>query len=231
MKVPEDIMVVGTDTDVGKTVVSLLLMQLLFTRGYQPCYFKPFQTGCAHPSDGCSDAKFIYTHTKALEGQDPSRSTLYCHAGAKAPYFAARDAGQALDISAVQRYVAEQRKRYAPLVIEAAGGLMVPVTQKVLWVDLIAGLACRPLLVARPGLGTINHTLLSIEALRQRSLEPMGVVFVETSASPTSAQLIADNIEAIQTHTRITVAGVIDHLTDFKAPPASAYAPLAALLP
>ena len=85
MKPIPDICVVGTDTGVGKTVVSLLLMQWLYAEGYSPFYLKPFQTGCADPSDGRSDAAFVYRHTAALESKDPAPSVIYCRPTPTAP--------------------------------------------------------------------------------------------------------------------------------------------------
>jgi dethiobiotin synthetase len=230
MKPIEDICVVGTDTGVGKSVVSLLLMQLLFAKGYGPFYFKPFQTGCRNPCAKQSDAGFVYAHTAGLMGQDPAQSMLYCHPHAKAPYFAARDAGETIDAAKVQHQVLRKKRHYSPLVIEAAGGLLVPVTPALLMVDLVRMLDCRPLLVARAGLGTINHTLLSIEAMRQRQIEPLGVVFVETDPLPTDAQLVSENRAAVEAHAHVPVAGVIDHFIDFSAPPAAVYADLEKLL-
>ncbi len=226
MKTIDDIIVVGTDTGVGKSVISLLLMQLFFAKGYQPFYLKPFQTGCKTPYDKDSDARFVYAYTAALENQDPAQSMIYCHPSPKAPYYAARAADDNIGLAAVRRRIAGHRKQHAPLVVEAAGGLLVPVTDDRMMVDLIAMFACRPLLVARPGLGTINHTLLSIESMRQREIEPLGVVFVETSETPTDPQLVAENKQAIYRGARVAVWGVVGYLCDFFAPPAAAYLPL-----
>jgi dethiobiotin synthetase len=230
MKPIADIIVVGTDTGVGKSVVSLLLMQLLFARGYSPFYIKPFQTGCRSSLDTDSDAMFVYSHTKALEKQDPGQSVLYCHPNPKAPYFAARDANLPIDPAKVCRSVDQLRLRHNPLILEAAGGLLVPVLEEMLLVDLIKPFACRPLLVARAGLGTINHTLLSIEALHSRQIMPMGIVFVEASAPPTDPDLVSENLSAVEKFAGCRVSGVIPRLSDFHSPPSTAYRPLETIL-
>lgn len=218
-----DLFIVGTDTGVGKSVVSLLLMQMLFIKGYAPFYLKPFQTGCEDPYDEDSDAKFIYDHTPTLTGRDPAQSVIYCYPEPKAPYFAAMKAGETIDLAAVQKSVDENRKKHRPLVIEGAGGLLVPVARQVLMVDVIKDLGCRPLLVARAVLGTINHTLLSIEAMRRRQIEPLGVVFVNIGPQPADKDLVAENIDAVQTFGNVRVGGVIGHLSDWRRPPASVY--------
>jgi dethiobiotin synthetase len=225
-----DIIVVGTDTGVGKSVVSLLLMQLLFTRGYSPFYLKPFQTGCRSPLDAGSDAMFVYSHTKALKEQDPGQSVLYCHPNPKAPYFAACDANQPVDPAKVCRSVDQLRLRHNPLILEAVGGLLVPVLDEMLLVDLIKPFACRPLLVARAGLGTINHTLLSIEALRSRQIMPMGIVFVENSEPPTDPDLVSENLSAVEKFAGCRVGGMIPRLSDFDLPPSAAFRPLETIL-
>ena len=225
-----DIFVVGTDTGVGKTVVSLLLMQLLFARGYRPFYLKPFQTGCRDVHDRESDARFVYQYTAALKDQDPAPSVIFCHPNPKAPFFAARDAGQKIGLKSVSDVVIQKRQSHSPLLIEAAGGLLVPVTPQLLVIDVVQALGCRPLLVARAGLGTINHCLLSIEAMRRRSIEPLGVVLVDQDAQAPDAGMIQENMAAIESYGRLAVGGVIRSISNFAKPKAVAYRPLERLL-
>ena len=161
----DDIYVVGTDTGVGKTVLSLLLMQFFAARGYRPFYLKPLQTGCKDPNDSESDAAFVYRHVASLRGQDPADSVTYCFRNPKAPLFAARDEGREIDLKRLDAAVAEQRRRHNPLILEAAGGLLTPVREETLMVDTIRRTGARVVLAARAGVGTINHTLLSLEAL------------------------------------------------------------------
>ncbi len=222
----DNMIIVGTDTGVGKSVVSLLIMQLLYARGFQPFYLKPFQTGCKDPYDVDSDARFVYQYTQALKDLDPAESVIYCHPNPKAPFFAATDTGDQIKLSNVQQVVNQKGRVYSPLVIEAAGGLMVPINEDLLVVDVVKALECRPLLVARAGLGTINHSLLSIEALRKRDLEPLGVVFVDQDQQVTPPDLVAENMAAIEMIAKVPVAGLITSIEDFSSPPSIAYQPL-----
>jgi dethiobiotin synthetase len=223
MKPLNDIIVVGTDTGVGKTVVSLLLMQLLFARGYSPFYLKPFQTGCQHPMDADSDARFVYAHTLALQHADPAQSVIYCHKNPKAPYFAARDDGQSIDPAFVLQVIEEKRRLYSPLVIEAAGGLLVPIARDLLVIDMIKQIGGRVLLIAKAGLGTINHTLLSIEALQRRRIVPMGIVFLEGDSVPPDQELVAENMAAVKMFSGYNIDGVIPRLTNFRTIPAATH--------
>lgn len=226
-----DLFITGTDTGVGKSVVSLLLMQFLFAKGCRPFYLKLFQTGCDQPDDVRGDARFIYDHTAALHGRDPGASVIFCHRSPRAPYYAAEKSRERIDLDLVRQRVAETRRVFSPLVIEGAGGLLVPVTKEKMVVDVIKELGCRPILVARAGLGTINHTLLSLEAMRQRRLEPLGVVLVDAGRPPAEQDLVDENIEAISRFGGVPVAGVIGRLTDFHRPPDSAYGVIELLLP
>ena len=218
-----DLFIGGTDTGVGKSVVALLAMQFLLAKGRRPFYLKLFQTGCDHPDDIRGDARFIYDHTEALMGRDPGASTIFCHQSPRAPYYAAERARERIDLALVQNRVAEKRRVFSPLVIEGSGGLLVPVTKEKMVVDVIEALKCRLLLVARAGLGTINHTLLSLEAARRRRIEPMGIVLVDADLEPAEQDLVKENIDAIQRFGGVPVAGVIGRLADFRRPPDSVY--------
>ena len=224
-----DIYVVGTDTGVGKTVLSLLLMQFFEARSYRPFYLKPLQTGCKDTYDKDSDAAFVYRHVTSLRNQDPADSVICCFPTPKAPFFAARDEGREIDLRRIDEVIAEKRLHHNPLILEAAGGLLVPVTEETLMVDTIKTSGARVLLAARAGLGTINHTLLSVAALRARGLEPAGIVFL--AAAATTADMIAENREAVQKYCGIAVAGVIGEVHDFNHPPEECFRILEFLLP
>lgn len=224
----DNIYVVGTDTGVGKTVLSLLLMQFFLARDLRPFYLKPLQTGCQDAYDRDGDAAFVYRHVPSLQDQDPAASVLYCFPNPKAPFFAARDAGREINLAGLGAAVAEKSRRYAPLIIEAAGGLLVPIADKTLLVEMIPKTGAKVVLTARAGLGTINHTLLSVEALRARNLQPDGIVFIDRVGTP--ADIIAENVEAVQKFSGIKVAGVIGRIDDFDHPPPECYHPLEFLL-
>jgi dethiobiotin synthetase len=223
-----DLYVLGTDTGVGKTVLSLLLMQFFLKRGMQAFYLKPLQTGCKTPRDTDSDAAFIYRNVETLRHRDPGESVIYCFANPKAPYFAARDEGRKIDLKLLQRIVGEKSRHHSPLIIEAAGGLLVPVTEGTLIADTIISTGAKVLVAARAGLGTINHTLLSLEALATREITPTAVVFLDAAGTP--PEMIAENREAIENHSRIRVAGVIGRIADFSHPPEESYRPIEFLL-
>jgi dethiobiotin synthetase len=152
--------VTGTDTDVGKTVVSAWLVARL-----DGCYWKPVQAG-NHPE---TDSAIV----QRLTGAPPGRilPEAYVLPEPIAPHEAARRAGIAINL---ERLVPPPCDR--PLVVEGAGGVLVPLTGNAFVIDLARELELPVILVARSTLGTINHTLLSLEAIRRRGLVLAGVV-------------------------------------------------------
>ena len=219
----DKIFVAGTDTGIGKTVLSLLLMQFFYANGYAPFYIKPIQTGCNDPYDKDSDARFIYKHVKQLTSKDPADSVICCFREPKAPYFASRNEREYIDVMLIKDTLDKKSRIYSPVIIEAAGGLLVPVDEKTLMIDLIKITEAKPIIAARAGLGTINHTLLTIESLKIRGIKPAGVVFIDAGEKPTPQDMISENIEAVESYSSIKVAGVIYRINDFSTPEKQCY--------
>ena len=159
---PRGVFVTGTDTGVGKTLAAACLV-----RAWDAAYWKPLQTGLAEEAGDTATVA-------ALTGLPPGRfhPPAYALSAPLAPLAAAELEGVAIDAARLTLPPDGGR----PLVVEGAGGLMVPVTGDSLVIDLIARLGLPVLLVARSGLGTLNHTLLSLEALRARGLPVAGVI-------------------------------------------------------
>jgi dethiobiotin synthetase len=156
------VFVTGTDTDVGKTVVAAAL-----TLGLDAYYWKPIQAGLT-PSTDTADVK-------AWTGLSAERFVpeTYRLRQPMSPHAAAEIDGIRID---AERIVATQLPSDRPVVVEGAGGLMVPINPDTLVIDLIERLAMPVVLVARTALGTLNHTLLSLSELRRRSIPVAGVV-------------------------------------------------------
>ena len=158
---PRGVFVTGTDTGVGKTLVSACLV-----RAWGAAYWKPLQTGIA---DEPGDTPTV-TELAGLSA-DRRHPPAYALQAPLAPLPAAELEGVSIDSNALSLPATDH-----PLVVEGAGGLMVPITEEVFIIDLIARLGLPVVLVARSTLGTINHTLLSLEALRARRIPVAGVV-------------------------------------------------------
>lgn len=158
---PEKFFITGTDTGIGKTFVSAMLMSAL-----DATYWKPIQAGL----DEETDSEFV----KRVSGADDSRiiPERYRLGTPMSPHGAADIDG--VSISLNDFTLPEFNTRH--LIVEGAGGLIVPINWEETVLDLIELLKLPVLLVARSSLGTLNHTLLSIEALRRRNIELFGVI-------------------------------------------------------
>lgn len=157
------VFVSGTDTGVGKTVAAACLV-----RAWGADYWKPVQTGLAEDEgDSATVARLAGLGPERLH---PSRFALQAPL---APQPAAEREGATIRLA---DFTLPEPAAGRPLVVEGAGGLLVPLTPEALMIDLIARLGLPVVLVARTTLGTINHTLLSLEALRRRELAVAGVI-------------------------------------------------------
>ncbi|UUV07959.1 dethiobiotin synthase [Ruegeria sp. YS9] len=153
------LVIVGTDTGVGKTVFSAGL-----TAALNASYWKPVQSGL----EDATDTETVCT----LSGVDVLPEAYRLNMPAS-PHLSAEDMGIEIDLSRLALPHVD-----GPLVVEGAGGLMVPLNRKSYYLDLIAQWQAPVVLVARTALGTINHTTLSLMALRSAGCEVVGVAFV-----------------------------------------------------
>ena len=164
--------VTGTDTDIGKSVFSAALVQALGAR-----YWKPVQSGL----EGETDTAFV---ERMVPGSTlPEVWRLVTPAS---PHLAAEIDGVEIDADALLPPMVD-----APLVIEGAGGALVPVTRKVLYADVFARWQIPVIICARTALGTINHSLMTIEALRARDVPIHGIAFVGEAMPDSEATIPA----------------------------------------
>ncbi|MDX5462589.1 MAG: dethiobiotin synthase [Wolbachia endosymbiont of Tetragnatha montana] len=178
------IFVTGTDTDVGKTIIS---SWLCLHTGYS--YFKPIQTGSILGTDShqVSNLTNANVYKESFVYKEPL-----------SPHLVSSLKNESIDINEINLPKAHN------LIIEGAGGVLVPINKTMLMVNLIKKLAIPTILVARSTLGTINHTLLSLEALRARNIPILGVIL---NGLPSQ-----DNLEAIEFYGRVQVLASVPKL-------------------
>jgi dethiobiotin synthetase len=167
------LVITGTDTGIGKTVFAAALTDAL--SGY---YWKPVQSGLEDATD---------SETVRRLGQiapDRILPEAYRLTTPASPHLSAR-----LDGVTILPHGLSPPETDAPLVIEGAGGLMVPLTDRTVFADIFERWRIPVVLCARTGLGTINHTLLSLEALRARSIPILGVAFIGDEQPDTQATI------------------------------------------
>jgi dethiobiotin synthetase len=171
------IYIIGTDTEVGKTVVSAGLMYLLLKNNEHAAYFKPVASGEVDVSGAKLSADLAFVGAVSGFSEDPKIATPYSFADAVAPHLAARLSGRRIDPDVISKSLDELKARYDVIVAEGAGGLAVPLNDEgTMQYELIGSLGFPVLLVARAGLGTINHTLLTLGMARQAGLKVKGIV-------------------------------------------------------
>jgi len=168
--------VTGTDTGVGKTVAAAALCRADRLAGRTVLYAKPVQTGLQREEAG--DAAFVAAAAKVpvvecLRFPDPL-----------APAVAAERVGAAIDVAGLLADLTKAGDGFDRVVVEGAGGLLVPVWADVTMADLAGALGAGLVVVARPTLGTLNHTALTLEAARRRALPVDGLVISGWPADP-----------------------------------------------
>ncbi len=167
------IFVTATDTGVGKTVLTAGLALAFAARGHSVGVAKPVQSG-ARADDPAGDAMLLKRWVGLTEA--PGEIAPFAFAEPLAPLVAARLEGRAVDRGEALERVRALAARHDLLLVEGAGGLMVPVGEDWTVADLARDLGYPLLVVARPGLGTVNHVTLTVLVARQLGLDPVGVV-------------------------------------------------------
>lgn len=202
---PKGIFVTGTDTGVGKTVVSATIAWTLQQSGKGVAVMKPVQTGAGE--DGLLDIEFIQKvmgTNYSLEAVCPYRFPLPL-----APLVAAKLAGERIDVDRIKSAYFDLSSWNDIVIVEGAGGLLVPITETYFMSDLAYDLEVGLIIVIRPGLGTLNHTLLTLEHARSRGLNILGFVINNFPDSPTLAE--RKNPELLLKLTGEKILGVIHH--------------------
>ena len=159
----QSLFVTGTDTNVGKTLLSALLVAAL-----DAIYWKPIQTGAL---DG-TDRQTVINLAQIPEAQ--TLSETYCFDPPVSPHLAAEAAGVRIDLARIRPPANLAR----PVIAEGAGGILVPINDSELMLDLARHLGFPVLIAARTALGTINHTLLTVRALLCAKIRIQGVVMI-----------------------------------------------------
>jgi len=188
--------VTGTDTSVGKTYVCARLLDFLKTSGISAGYQKWVATGVETdpPEDlaSCLAAANIPLDPGLLEKLTPYRFKLPA-----SPHLAAEMENRRIDPEIIIANYKSLAAGYDWLIVEGVGGVLVPLRRDLLLADLLAQLRPPTLIVARSGLGTLNHTLLTIEALRQRNIPVSGIVFSDSTTDEDEI-LVQDNMKTIR---------------------------------
>lgn len=187
--------IVGTDTDVGKTCVTTLLMRQLQEHGLRVAPYKPVQTGEVIENGQTYYYDTMMYQKYSLQPLEVDKLNGYSFKEAASPHFAAQLEGQQINGEGLLEQIEALQQENDVVICEGAGGLFVPldVLRNTTLLDVIVQSKLPVVVVTRTTLGTINHTLLTLEALRTRHIEVLGLVF----NGDTRSLMEQNNIETI----------------------------------
>ena len=214
MSTPKGIFITGTDTDVGKTVAAAAVLVSIRNLGIDAVPMKPVQTGSIRRGDNLESPDLEFCLRMAglhTDGEELRQMAPYLFEPACSPHLAAAKEGLEISFDRIAEAFAGLLERHEYVVAEGAGGLMVPVAGDRTMLDLMVLLGLPVILVARPGLGTINHSLLSLRALQRAGLKVLGVVFCETRAAPWG-EIEEDNRKTIERIGKTRILGRIPYI-------------------
>ena len=193
----KNVFITGTDTGIGKTIVAASLLAAARARGIDAVPMKPVQTGCAR-NLAAPDLDFCLREAR-FKPWPPEQDWMcpYRFIPAGSPHLAARLARRRIQIRKIADGFNHLAALHEAVIVEGAGGVLAPIDERNTMLDIMKALRLPVILVARAGLGTINHTLLSLRELRQAKLKIVGVVLVESVPSKRSA-IEKDNFRTIE---------------------------------
>ncbi|MBI5188968.1 MAG: dethiobiotin synthase, partial [Nitrospirae bacterium] len=173
--------ITGTDTGVGKTVITAALIRAIGLLGLRACGMKPIETGCIRAKSKVknrvlipSDGMFLRELTDMDDPIDLVTPVRF--ENPLAPMVASNIEGIPVDIDKIKRAFEELSKGYDIIVVEGIGGLLVPIKRDYFVLDLVRDFGLPIIVVSRPGLGTINHTMLTVNYAIKEGLEVAGII-------------------------------------------------------
>ena len=205
------VFVTGTDTGIGKTFVTAGLAAVMQSLGYKAGVYKPFQSGAEEKNGFLISPDLSYV--KKLDFYVDTLCTYLLYAPT-APYVAAQEQGVTINLGTVSREFLTLKQSCETVLVEGAGGLMVPVTKDALMGDVAKMLDIPILIVARPDLGTINHTLLTINQAKVMGLDIAGVV-INRYPQGTNDLAIKTAPRLIEEYSDVSILGILPDIPNF----------------
>lgn len=193
------IVVTGIDTDIGKTIVTGLLARYLMRTGISVITQKVVQTGCT----GISDDILLHRQLMGIDLTSEDREGITCpylFQLPASPHLASREAKTGIDPEAIARATHQLEQRYDMVLLEGVGGMYVPLNDSLTLLDYLEQQRYPIIVVSSSRLGSINHTLLTLDVARQRQLEVLGIVYNLDAA--TRPEITADSKQVFSTFLR-----------------------------
>ncbi len=211
------LVITGTDTNIGKTTIAVAILEQLTEWGWRCAAIKPAESGCG-PKESNQDPGINTLHPADAERlriaagnwQTLENVCQYRYAAPVAPGVAAASQNESISFEVINKQIDQAVSDGAEaIIVEGAGGLLVPMSPTTTFANLIRNIDYPALVVADARLGTINHSLLTIEALQNRGIQPAGVIL--TATQPTDRTFMESNAQQISAHGGVPILGLIDH--------------------
>ncbi len=218
--------VTGTDTGVGKTIITAALVKAAHLLGFKACGMKPIETGCrtavsSQSAAGSKEKTLIPSDgmfLRDIAGSDESLDLIAPVRFEKplAPLPASEIEGIPLDLEKIKNAFLDLAEKYDAVVVEGIGGLLVPILRDYFVLDLAREFGLPLIVVARPGLGTINHTLLTVNYAKKEGLDVAGII-INYARPPDGVPAEATNPDIIKQISPVPIMGVFPYLKDLKS--------------
>ncbi len=186
--------VTGIDTDIGKTIATGLIAKGLFESGVKVITQKPVQSGCVGVSEDIEKHRHLMGSAPFPEDQN-GITCSYLFKTPCSPHLAARMEHEAIDVEKITKATQVLQKRFEVILLEGAGGLFVPLREGYTFLDYFTEIGWPLILVTSSRLGSLNHTLASLEALQNRKLQLTGVIY--NNYETNSSHIIKDSRDTI----------------------------------
>ncbi len=200
------IFVTGTDTGVGKTYVCGLLLKYLKDKGIKAVTQKWVQTGCRsfRETDIALHQRMAFLPEKKIDNQIP-----YVFKHPVSPHLAAALENRRISKKVIKNSFKALCRNNEYVIVEGAGGVLVPLNKNTLMIDLVKELRLPVLIVVHNKLGAINHALLTIEALKKRKIKMIGILFNNVKGQ--NPKILADNPKIVAKLAKVRVLGILPH--------------------
>jgi dethiobiotin synthetase len=207
--------ITGTDTGVGKTIITGALILSLRLLGIRACGMKPVETGCLREGDLLMPSDGMFIKTTAHMDESVHLISPCCFEKPLSPLTASQLEGTILDLAKIKKAFAQLKDNYDAVIVEGVGGLLVPLKQDYSVLDLAKEFGLPLIVVSRPGLGTLNYTMLTVNYAIREGLTVAGII-INYHCPPEDTLAEETNPEILKQISPAPVIGVFPYLQDFE---------------
>ncbi|MFA6056054.1 MAG: dethiobiotin synthase [Thermodesulfovibrionales bacterium] len=208
--------VTGTDTGVGKTIITAALIKVISRPGFTTGGMKPIESGCLQQGDVLVPSDGMFIKTIAHMEENIRHITPCSFKSPLAPLPASEIEGLSVDLGKIRKAYDYLSARYEAVVVEGIGGLLVPITKNYFVIDMAKDFNLPLIVVSRPSLGTINHTMLTVNYAIKEGLRVAGII-INYSQPPENTLAETTNPEIIKQISPVPVIGIFPYLTDMES--------------